>query len=106
MVQRGAEAFSYDSVRRFLKRYTNPRPLPFRRMECTPGEEAQVDFGSGAPVITVDPVTGAVKRRKTNVFRIVLSHSRKAYSEATFTQTTEDFIRCLETISAACHRRW
>jgi transposase len=26
----------------------------------------------------------------------VLSHSRKAYSEATFTQTTEDFLRALE----------
>ena len=26
----------------------------------------------------------------------MLSHSRKAYSEATFTQTTEDFLRCLE----------
>ena len=31
-----------------------------------------------------------------HVFRIVLSHSRRAYSEATFTQTAEDFIRCLE----------
>jgi hypothetical protein len=66
-------------------------PLPFRRMEYAPGEEAQVDFGTGAPVINPDG-----KRRKTNVFRIVLSHSRKAYSEATFTQTTEDFFRCLE----------
>jgi hypothetical protein len=37
------------------------------------------------------------KRRKTHVFRIVLSHSWKADSEATFRQTTEeDFIRCLE----------
>ena len=27
------------------------RPLPFRRMECAPGEEAQVDFGTGAPLI-------------------------------------------------------
>jgi transposase len=26
----------------------------------------------------------------------VLSHSRKGYSEATFSQTTEDFFRCLE----------
>jgi hypothetical protein len=60
-------------------------------MECKPGEEAQVDFGTGAPVFTPEG-----KRRKTNVFRIVLSHSRKAYSEATFTQTTEDFFRCLE----------
>ena len=81
----------YDSVRRFVQRLGRKRSLPFRRMECGPGEEAQVDFGSGAPVITPDG-----KRRKTYVFRIVLSHSRKAYSEATFTQTTEDFFRCLE----------
>src|SRR5690606_26230156 len=51
----------------------------------------QVDFGTGAPVIGADG-----KRRKTHVFRIVLSHSRKAYSEVTFRQTTEDFITCLE----------
>lgn len=30
------------------------------------------------------------------MFRVVLSHSRKAYSEATCRQATEDFIRCLE----------
>ena len=35
-------------------------------------------------------------RRKTHVFRIVLSHSRKGYSEAVFRQNTENFIRCLE----------
>lgn len=90
MTEPGAAAISYDSVRRYLKRQASSRPIPFRRMECAPGQEAQVDFGSGAPVL----VDG--KRRKTNVFRIVLSHSRKAYSEATFTQTAEDFIRCLE----------
>lgn len=42
---------SYDSVRRFLKRIGRARPLPFRRLECAPGQEAQVDFGTGAPVI-------------------------------------------------------
>ena len=26
-------------------------PLPFRRMECAAGEEAQVDFGTGAPIV-------------------------------------------------------
>src|SRR5262249_34117450 len=30
------------------------------------------------------------------VFRIVLSHSRKAYSEVVYRQTTDDFLRCLE----------
>jgi transposase len=82
---------SYDSVKRYIRRLVQRTPLAFRRLECAPGEEAQVDFGTGAPVNTPDG-----KRRKTNVFRIVLSHSRKAYSEATYTQTTEDFVRCLE----------
>ena len=82
---------SYDSVKRFVRQLGHSRPLPMRRMECAAGEEAQVDFGSGAPVVGADG-----KRRKTHVFRIVLSHSRKAYSEATFRQTTEDFIGCLE----------
>jgi transposase len=82
---------SYWSVMRFVRRLGRARELPFRRMECEPGEEAQVDFGSGAVVVGRDG-----KRRKTHVFRIVLSHSRKGYSEAVFRQGTEEFIRCLE----------
>jgi transposase len=81
----------YDSVKRYVRRLASSPAAPFRRMECGPGEEAQVDFGAGAPILGLDG-----KRRKTHVFRIVLSHSRKAYSEATFTQTTEDFLRALE----------
>ena len=61
----------YDSVKRFVRRLRSTRPLPFRRMECQPGEEAQIDFGSGAPVVRPDG-----KRKRTHVFRIVLSHSR------------------------------
>jgi transposase len=80
----------YDSVKRFV-RSLKPSSLPFRRMECEPGEEAQVDFGSGAPVVGHDG-----RRRRTHVFRIVLSHSRKGHTESVFHQSTEDFIRCLE----------
>ena len=54
-------------------------------MECAAGEEAQVDFGSGIPITTADG-----RRRRTHVFRIVLSHSRKGYSEAVYRQTTDD----------------
>jgi transposase len=82
---------SYYTVRRFVRRLEPVQELPFRRLECEPGEEAQVDFGTGAPVITPDG-----KRHKTHVFRIVLSHSRKAYSEAVYRQTTDDFLRCIE----------
>jgi transposase len=81
----------YHSVRRFVRHMGQGRPLPFRRMECAPGEEVQVDFGSGIPILQPDG-----KRRRTHVFRMVLSHSRKAYSEAVYRQTTEEFIRCLE----------
>ncbi len=82
---------SYYSVRRFAKRLGQDSPIPFRRMECMPGEQAQVDFGTAAPVLGPDG-----KRKRPHVFRIVLSFSRKAYSEVVYRQTTDNFIRCLE----------
>jgi len=82
---------SYFSVRRFVRRLSARMELPVRRFESEPGGEAQVDFGTGAPLCGPDG-----KRRKTYVFRIVLSHSRKAYSEVVTRQTTDDFIRCIE----------
>jgi transposase len=81
----------YQSVQRFVRKLRSRTPLPFRRMECAPGEEAQVDFGTGAPVILPDG-----KRKRPHLFRIVLSHSRKAYSEVVYRQTAEAFIRCIE----------
>jgi transposase len=81
----------YHSVRRFVARLCKTSPLPFRRMECEGGEEAQIDFGTGA---WIDLPEG--KRRRSHVFRIVLSFSRKGYSEAVYRQTTEDFIRAME----------
>jgi transposase len=82
---------SYFSVRRFVHRLGAHTGLPVRRLECEPAEEAQVDFGTGAPLIGPDG-----KRRRTHVLRIVLSYSRKAYSQAVTRQTTENFILCLE----------
>jgi transposase len=82
---------SYYSVRRFVRKLQARCALPMRRLECAPGFEAQVDYGTGIPVVTEEG-----QRRKTHVFRIVLSHSRKAYSEASFRQTIDDFIRALE----------
>lgn len=84
-------AGSYYSVRRFTRRLGQGRPLPFRRLECGPGEEAQVDFGTGAPIRTAEG-----RLRRPHVFRIVLSYSRKGYSEAVSRQTTDSFLRALE----------
>jgi transposase len=82
---------SYDSVKRFVRQLEQSNPLPFRRMETEPGEEAQVDFGQGAWVVEPDG-----RRRRPYVLRVVLSHSRKGYTEAFWRQTTENFIRGLE----------
>lgn len=86
---------SYFSVCRLVRKLHRAGTAgghPFRRMECEPGAEAQVDFGRGAPVVPA----GCGKRKSTWVFRIVLSHSRKGYSEAVYRQTTDDFLRSLE----------
>jgi transposase len=84
-------AGKYHSVRRYVRLLGGDPALPFRRMECAPGEEAQVDFGTGIPITGPDG-----RRRRTHVFRIILSHSRKGYSEAVYQQTTDDFLACLE----------
>jgi transposase len=83
-------AGSYFSVRRFVLRRVEAQELPFRRMECAPGQEVQVDFGQGAWVLEEG------KRRRPHLFRAVLSYSRKAYSEVVWRQTSESFLRCLE----------
>jgi transposase len=90
LVQERQFAGSYYAVRRFVLRRVGSQDLPFRRMECAPGQELQVDFGQGAWVME------AGKRRRPHLFRGVLSHSRKGYSEAVWRQTSESFIRCLE----------
>lgn len=82
----------YNTVKRFVRSLLTSAVLPFRRIETAPGEEMQVDFGQGAPVI--DPTTG--KRRRPHLFRATLSFSRKGYSEVVARQDTETFLRCLE----------
>jgi len=82
---------AYDSVKRFVRGLGQTDPVAFRRMECEPGQEAQVDFGKGAPI---ERPNG--RKKRPHIFRVVLSYSRKGYSEAVWHQDTETFIRCLE----------
>ena len=86
----------YHSVRRYVSKLQKKTPQLVRRMEVAAGAEAQVDFGTGAWITSTDAATGKTSRRRSWVFRIVLSHSRKSYSEAVFHQSTEAFISALE----------
>ncbi len=82
---------SYQAVKRFVRALRKIDPERVCRIEVAPGEEVQVDFGKGIPIVSADGRT-----KKVWIFRIVLSYSRKAYSEAVFHQDTETFLRCLE----------
>ena len=82
---------SYQSVKRFVKQLRADQPERVWRIEVDPAEEVQIDFGTGAWVIEPQG-----RRRRPWILRVVLSFSRKAYSEAVYHQTTENLVRCLE----------
>ena len=64
---------SYQSVQRFVRKLKRLEPQRIWRMEARPGEEVQVDFGLRAPICE-EPG----RPRKSWVFRMVLSYSRKS----------------------------
>jgi transposase len=65
----------YASVKRFVRNLRGSKTPEARVVIVTgPGEEAQVDYGSG-PMVR-DPVSG--KYRRTRLFVMTLGHSRKA----------------------------
>lgn len=82
---------SYQSVKRYVRQLRQSDPELVQRIEVEPAEEVQVDFGTGPTLVEADGT-----KRKTWIFRIVLSYSRKAYSQAVLRQDTETFLRCLE----------
>jgi len=68
-------AAGYQSVKRFVHKLGGSPPPEARVVIVTaPGEEAQVDYGSG-PMVR-EPHTG--KHRRTRLFVLTLGHSRKS----------------------------
>lgn len=82
---------SYSAVRRFVHTLEPKKPKEvFVRVECEPGQQAQVDFGYAGKM--VDPATG--KLRKTWAFVMTLSYSRHQYVEFVFDQTVGTWLLC------------
>lgn len=89
VVEYGYQA-SYDSVKRYVRKLKAKTPRLYARIHTAPGEEAQVDFGQGAPTLK----NGRYVRPW--LFKIVLSFSRHSYEEVVWSQDVESFIRCHE----------
>ncbi len=66
---------AYDAVKRFVRKIRPADPKISCRFETPPGEEAQVDYGEGAP--TREPRTGKYKRPR--LFVMTLGMSRNMY---------------------------
>jgi transposase len=88
LVEQNGFSDSYQSVQRFVRKLKETQPQRVWRMEARPGEEVQVDFGLGAPIWE-----GPGRPRRSWVLRMVLSYSRKCYSEAVLRQDSETFLR-------------
>ncbi len=82
---------SYSAVRRFVHTL-EPAVAPevMVRVECRPGEEAQVDFGFAGQMI--DAETGQLRRAWA--FVMTLSWSRHQYVEFVFDQKLETWLLC------------
>jgi transposase len=81
---------SYDSVKRYVRKYKKKHPQHFEKLPIYPGREAQVDFGSGPGI------WNGKKRQRSWVFKITLSYSKHSYEELVFKQDVETFLRCHE----------
>jgi transposase len=78
-------AGTYQSVRRYVRKLDGARSPEARVVIRTaPGEEAQVDYGTGPSVR--DPNTG--KYRRTRLFVMTLGYSRKCVRLLTFQSST------------------
>jgi hypothetical protein len=80
---------SYDSIKRYVRKLKNKAPDLYARIETPPGDEAQVDFGQGAPTLHNG------RYCKPCLFVMTLSNSRKSYQECVWKQDVETFIHCL-----------
>jgi len=79
-------AGSYQSVQRFvLKQRPGNSPEACAVIETAPGEECQVDYGTG-PMVR-DPVTG--KYRRTRLFVMILGYSRKSVRLLVFRSSSQ-----------------
>lgn len=81
---------SYYSVKRYIRKLRGGQPEVFARLETAPGEEAQIDFGLGAPTLKDG------RYRRPWLFKMTLSFSRHSYEEVVWYQDIQTFLRCHE----------
>ena len=91
LVERYGFTSKYNSVKRFVRGLRKKDPKQFDRLEYPPGEEAQVDYGTGAK--TLHP-TG--KYRKPRLFVMTLKYSRRSFRKVVWKSSKETWAKLHE----------
>lgn len=92
LVDRNEFRHRYNSVKRFVRGLKREAPEQFDRLQFGPGEEAQVDYGEGAP--TRHPVTGNYRRPR--LFVMTLRYSRRSFRKVIWKSSSETWARLHE----------
>ena len=92
LVDRFGFAGAYNSVKRFVRRLSEREPEQFDRLEFSAGEEAQVDYGEGAPT----RVPGTDRYRKPRLFVMTLRYSRRCFRRVVWKSSQETWARLHE----------
>jgi transposase len=91
LVERFAFTHKYNSVKRFVRGLRKEDPKQFDRLEFSPGEEAQVDYGMGAK--TLNP---ARKYHKPRLFIMTLKYSRRSFRKVVWRSSKETWAKLHE----------
>lgn len=83
---------AYNSVKRFVRKLCAREPEQFDRLEFAPAEEAQVDYGEGAPT----RVPGTDRYRKPRLFVMTLRYSRRCFRRVVWKSSQETWARLHE----------
>jgi len=81
----------YNSVKRFVRGLKTKDPRQYDRLEFLPGEEGQVDYGTGAPTLH-----DSGKYRRPRLFVMVLKYSGRAFRKVVWKSSKETWCRLHE----------
>jgi transposase/5S rRNA maturation endonuclease (ribonuclease M5) len=91
LVEQHGFTHKYNSVKRFVRGLKKKDPKQFDRLEFPPGEEAQVDYGTGAKTLHESG-----KYRKPRLFIMTLKYSGRAFRKVVWNSSQEIWARLHE----------
>ncbi len=91
LVELFAFTHRYNSVKRFVRRLKNKDPRQYDRLESLMGEEAQVDYGQGAPTLHSNS-----KYLRPRLFIMTLKYSGKAFRKTVWKSSKETWCKLHE----------